>query len=341
MRMKIPHTVYEKVMYWVNRADFEVSGFGKVTYDPSDNSYTVTDAFLLKQEGGAAHTDIDPASLGKLMFESKDAPGDLNWWWHSHVKMAAFWSQTDKDTIMSIGKKGYCVATVFNQREETKSAYYGMFTGPKGESFPFEKWDAELEVLERPAKTYPPEWEQAFKDHVTEAKEAAWDHWLPATSGRAKTWDYSTYRKSADRDYKLYGYDTSNGRPREYHNGVTSEYDEAGKLYCSYRYNDDGSRRWIKEPPKLTKKQKKNARKSVIRDLLIGGTDDEETDDLAQRASQIETYSGLAIAEEARMTRRSIEEVIEVYERNDQDELMELTTDIEASIGTDYQGYNT
>lgn len=40
----------------------------------------------------------------------------------SHVNMAVFWSSTDTDTIKSIGKNGLCAATVFNKKEEMRSA---------------------------------------------------------------------------------------------------------------------------------------------------------------------------------------------------------------------------
>lgn len=122
MKLHIPQEVWDKVMFWVNRKDMEVSGFGKVTYDESTKQFTVVDAYLLEQEGGAAHTDIDDASLARLMYEARNVEGELSWWWHSHVKMNVFWSTTDRETIQDLGKHGWIVASVFNQREEVHSA---------------------------------------------------------------------------------------------------------------------------------------------------------------------------------------------------------------------------
>ncbi len=123
MKIIISHTAFSKIMYWIDKADFEVSGMGLVEFDEKTDAFTVTDAFLLKQEGGAAHTDIDAQALAKLMFTTKDRPGQLHFWWHSHVNMAAFWSTTDLDTIKELGAQGWMTASVFNKRREHKSAY--------------------------------------------------------------------------------------------------------------------------------------------------------------------------------------------------------------------------
>lgn len=168
MKLVIPTHVYQKIMFWVNRADFEVSGFGKVQH--SNGVLTVLDAILLKQEGTGAHTEIDPAALGKAMFELKDTPGDLNFWWHSHVKMPAFWSSQDTETIESIGANGYCVATVFNQKNEHKSAFCGAFTNPFGESQVVRYDDITTQIGEGLDESLVKTWEEQFKSHVQEKK---------------------------------------------------------------------------------------------------------------------------------------------------------------------------
>lgn len=129
IKLVISELAYKKVQHWVHKADKEVSGFGttSITRD-DDGTYRVYvhDAFLLDQEVGAAHTDIDAKSLGKLMHRIVANPDtrhlSLNWWWHSHVKMNTFWSGTDTETIKSIGKNGLCVASVFNQLGSIRSA---------------------------------------------------------------------------------------------------------------------------------------------------------------------------------------------------------------------------
>lgn len=119
--IRISDAVYQKVMYWVNKADFEVSGFGKVVQKgPLD--FEVVDAYLIKQVGSAAETDIDQTALAALAYHTKDEPGELRWWWHSHVQMPVFWSGTDTKTIKDLGSNGWIIATVFNQKSEHRSA---------------------------------------------------------------------------------------------------------------------------------------------------------------------------------------------------------------------------
>lgn len=145
MKIVIDHTVYDKIMYWVNKADFEVSGFGKVQF--KDGVFQVTDAILLKQEGGATHTDIDPTSLSRAQYELRNHPGDLRFWWHSHVQMPAFMSSTDKDTIKELGANGWLVAAVFNQKEEYETAISYQSTSSFGENVQQYQEKLPLEIM--------------------------------------------------------------------------------------------------------------------------------------------------------------------------------------------------
>lgn len=119
----IKEEVYKKIMYWVNKSNFEVSGLGKVTFDQASNTLTVIDAVLVEQENGSVSTEMSAAAVGKAMFLMKDTPGDLRFWWHSHVNMSVFWSGTDMTTIKQLAMGGWFVSTVFNKKHETKSAF--------------------------------------------------------------------------------------------------------------------------------------------------------------------------------------------------------------------------
>lgn len=122
MKIHMPHNVYQKIMFWVMKADFEVSGMGNASFDPKTGLFSVHDACLIKQEGGAAHTDIDPAALAKAMYEMRDQPGQLSFWWHSHVDMSVFMSATDVATCKQLGSHGWCLAMVFNKKYQYKTA---------------------------------------------------------------------------------------------------------------------------------------------------------------------------------------------------------------------------
>jgi hypothetical protein len=119
----IEDDVYKKVMHWVNKSRFEVSGLGMVRVE-KDGVLRVVSAMLLPQENGSTHTDIEPEHVNRALFDLRHSEGDLRWWWHSHVQMGVFWSSTDHDTIKKIGAGGWMSATVFNQKNEVKSCYY-------------------------------------------------------------------------------------------------------------------------------------------------------------------------------------------------------------------------
>lgn len=123
VKVIIDNMVYQKIMHWVNKSNFEVSGLGKVIYDRETNTLRVTDAYLLPQRNTTTSTDIDPNAIARLMYQTREAPGDLRFWWHSHVNMPVFWSGTDIATLKQLGSGGWFCATVFNKRNETKSAF--------------------------------------------------------------------------------------------------------------------------------------------------------------------------------------------------------------------------
>lgn len=119
----IPDEIYQQCMWWVNKSDYEVSWFGNVVFDEKKKEFTVKKVTLLEQENTGSETEIKAESLCQAMFELKDEEGELKWWGHSHVNMNVFWSGQDMHTIRELGRQGWILATVFNQKEETRSAY--------------------------------------------------------------------------------------------------------------------------------------------------------------------------------------------------------------------------
>lgn len=121
----IDNQVYRKIMHWVNKSDHEVSGLGIVALEP-DGIMRVTHAMLLPQVNTGTSTDIEPEDAAKMLYKCKDLPGDLRFWWHSHVNMEVFWSGTDMDTIKKIGAGGWFLSTVFNKKREMRTAFYSV-----------------------------------------------------------------------------------------------------------------------------------------------------------------------------------------------------------------------
>lgn len=169
MEVQISREVYDKVMHWVNKADFEISGFGTVEYDSEKKIFTINDAFLLKQEGKPAETDIDQTALSQLQYKVfKDKlPGELRWWWHSHVKMQTFWSTTDRATIAELSSNGWILATVFNQRYESRTAFSCQTTF---NNLTHLEDDINLTIMDYYQQDTFDSWDKEFTDNVTEKR---------------------------------------------------------------------------------------------------------------------------------------------------------------------------
>lgn len=124
--LHIREAAYAKIMHWVRLSPVEISGLGMV--EIIDGIPTVTEVCLCKQKNSATSTDIDGADIGKAMFEfdRRQVPGEMRFWWHSHVDMEAFWSGTDLSTIEQLGSRGWFISTVFNKRADQRTAFYSQ-----------------------------------------------------------------------------------------------------------------------------------------------------------------------------------------------------------------------
>jgi hypothetical protein len=122
MQITIPSKIYDQIQFFVDKSTIECSGLGKVITTPQ--GYEVTEVTLLEQENTATHTEINAAAVCKAMYELRNSPGGVYFWWHSHVNMDVFWSGTDKATIEEIGQNGLCVAVVFNKKREKRGAVW-------------------------------------------------------------------------------------------------------------------------------------------------------------------------------------------------------------------------
>lgn len=158
-----PLEVFNKVMHWVKKSPVEVSGFGNAIIDRKNKIITVTDVYLVNQTNTATSTETDPTDLGRLMYKHKSkGEGAVKVWWHSHANMNTFWSTTDLDTIKQFGGNGFIIATVFNKREEMRSAIGFKTSHPIfGEA---------VQVVDEVPTFYlhPAEWDQEYDQKVTE-----------------------------------------------------------------------------------------------------------------------------------------------------------------------------
>jgi hypothetical protein len=159
--LEIEEGVYNKVQYWIDKTDVEVSGLGRIIYDAERHVWRVVSAYLVEQVNSASDTELNAEAIGRLMFETKDDPGQLNWWWHSHHNMGVFWSSTDLAAIEELGEHGFFVATVFNKRRESLSCVY--------QNVPFRMFSNELdfEIVYTDSPIHK-EWDDEFDEKVQE-----------------------------------------------------------------------------------------------------------------------------------------------------------------------------
>ena len=150
-KIVIHQSAYDKIMYLVNKTDFEISGLGKVKV--IDGIPTVYDIILLEQENTRGDTEISAEAICNAEFDHIQSgdEGELKFWWHSHANMQVFWSQTDHDAINQLTETGWFIHGVFNKRSEVKCAY--------SQNFPVMAFidDLELEILDDSEEILPDE----------------------------------------------------------------------------------------------------------------------------------------------------------------------------------------
>ena len=122
-KIVIGREAFDDIMYYVNKTNFEISGFGAV--EVIDGVPTVTSIYIMDQENSSAETELDGASIAKVEYEhlKSGRPGDLRFWWHSHVNMQVFWSGTDMSAIEMLAENGWFIHGVFNKQYESRLAY--------------------------------------------------------------------------------------------------------------------------------------------------------------------------------------------------------------------------
>ena len=94
------------LMLLVKGCSIEISGLGLV--EERDWGLEITGIHLLKQDGGAAHTTLDPLAMAELQMELHEQgvdTGKLRFWWHSHMGGTSPSGQ-DLETFAQFGRTG-------------------------------------------------------------------------------------------------------------------------------------------------------------------------------------------------------------------------------------------
>lgn len=179
----IDEMVYQKVMRWVLKAKTEVSGFGTASFDKETRTFHVTDAYLIAQSNTSASTELDSTDLGRVTFQKRGVEGAFKWHWHSHPKMGVFWSGQDKETIRGLGHQGWIIATVFNDKYESRSAFCSVteVMGNKHEIF-VDEIDLEIsqpEISDEITRAWDAEFDAKVKERSFGTRQTLWpdDEW--------------------------------------------------------------------------------------------------------------------------------------------------------------------
>ena len=118
----ITQEAYDEIMYYVHKCPMEIGGLGKIVRIAE--GLLVNKVYLPKQEVSSGDVEMSPGELSDCLLENIHDPGEMCFWWHSHVNMAVYWSTTDLSTIRQLGNNGVLVASVFNKRNESRTAVY-------------------------------------------------------------------------------------------------------------------------------------------------------------------------------------------------------------------------
>lgn len=91
----------DKLDFFIEASDVEISGFGAVT-QLNEEEFLIEDIYTFEQESSGGGTEIDGESLAAGIIELINEgvnPENMRLWWHSHVNMSAYFSITDTDTM--------------------------------------------------------------------------------------------------------------------------------------------------------------------------------------------------------------------------------------------------
>lgn len=105
MRIELPRMIYGQMVAYMREVNYEISGLGHASYE--NGVFRIEElAELPVQTNTSAHTTLDQESMSKILVDrlKKKNTKPLNFWWHSHVNMSCFWSQTDDDTATQMAK---------------------------------------------------------------------------------------------------------------------------------------------------------------------------------------------------------------------------------------------
>lgn len=111
-KLYIEAKAYEKLSYYIQLADGEISGFGKVKFIKAPtNSIWDTDKIMIEDvqifpqrcsQGGTTLQGDDLSKFINTLIKQKQDPHDWRCWWHSHYDFGVCWSGIDEQAIREL-----------------------------------------------------------------------------------------------------------------------------------------------------------------------------------------------------------------------------------------------
>ncbi len=125
MKLVLPYNIKEQLRLYVHSLDNEISGFGKIEFSEEEDTCTVTELKIFKQEVSGGSSDLDGQSIAQFITErvkAGESLGGWNLWWHSHNSMGVFWSGIDTGTMdVNPLDAPYMVSLVTNNKGEYRA----------------------------------------------------------------------------------------------------------------------------------------------------------------------------------------------------------------------------
>lgn len=129
--VEIPVKNREKIQFYVDNCETEVGGMGLLVWEARKDTLVgvVKEVYCLSQEVTASTTDLDAEAVADLVYDTRNEEGSISYWWHSHVEMGVFWSDTDMKAMKEMLPEkdgGKMIAGVFNKHREMNHAYLSV-----------------------------------------------------------------------------------------------------------------------------------------------------------------------------------------------------------------------
>ncbi len=116
IRVKITKEAYQKLRYFTELCDSEISGLGQVKERPG--FLEIYDIEIFRQSVSGSHSNLDTDTLALFLqekFVANESVKDYKVWWHSHAYMQSYFSPTDINTIELSSEFPYLVSIVTNK----------------------------------------------------------------------------------------------------------------------------------------------------------------------------------------------------------------------------------